>query len=428
MGYDSTNANVSARFVDPVAIAGFYNLNGSMLVSCPAAFAIPGRAWCIAPCEPANACLGGNACATGYDSQPPNYRCSNCASGYYKQAATCVKCPDSPAAVFIVFILIVVAVGGLGFVLSKKGVNIAVASIGVDYFQVLAIFSQANITWPAAIKSLFNILSAFNLNIEIVAPECLIPNVSFVQKWAFILCLPVVVGALFAVLYGWFWFWKAVVKGAPKTKWHTHLPVLVQSELVMIYFLYLYITRTLLDVFNCAPTVPPDGNTYLQAVPLEKCGVPGGVQMTLLPVAIAGIMLYSVGYPLALGWKLYANRELIMEDQLLRAKGTGEDRLTNPHAYEFRKMFSRAYFQFRPDYCLWIVMILTRKFCIVSIGWRWAQFILSPDGRRGVLQSNITAHLHSPRVCAVRRGGHREQERQLPDGECGPVPPVCVGV
>jgi hypothetical protein len=36
-----------------------------------------------------------------------------------------------------------------------------------------------------------------------------------------------------------------------------------------------------------------------------------------------------------------------MEDQLLRAKGTGNDELTNPNAYRFRKSFGRSYYQFK---------------------------------------------------------------------------------
>jgi hypothetical protein len=35
---------------------------------------------------------------------------------------------------------------------------------------------------------------------------------------------------------------------------------------VLLYLLYLYITRTVLDVFDCTPTSPPDGFTYLKVV------------------------------------------------------------------------------------------------------------------------------------------------------------------
>ena len=81
---------------------------------------------------------------------------------------------------------------------------------------------------------------------------------------------------------------------------------------------------TALPCSNCAPTDPPDGKLYLQAssgsrkegdrgprvasfslsapfpspqVVFEECGVPGGTQLTLLPWAVIGIIVYTIGYP-----------------------------------------------------------------------------------------------------------------------------------
>jgi hypothetical protein len=132
---------------------------------------------------------------------------------------------------------------------------------------------------------------------------------------------------------------------------------------MLMYILYIYLTRNVLDVFNCSPTDPDDGKTYLTAV-FEECGVPGGTQMTLLPWAIIALLVYVLGYPAAVGTLLWRKRELIMEDQLLRAKGVGNDRLTNPRAYEMRKRYRNVYYQFRPDYIFWALAILLRKFLL----------------------------------------------------------------
>ena len=75
----------------------------------------------------------------------------------------------------------------------------------------------------------------------------------------------------------------------------------------------------------------------------------------------------TAGYPAFIAWMLWRSRERIMEDQLLRAKGAGSDRLTNPHAYELRKSFSRVYYQFKPDYVFWSLAILLRKFFIAFV-------------------------------------------------------------
>jgi hypothetical protein len=36
---------------------------------------------------------------------------------------------------------------------------------------VLSILANSRVTWPAVVRELYRIMSAFNLNIEIVAPE-----------------------------------------------------------------------------------------------------------------------------------------------------------------------------------------------------------------------------------------------------------------
>ena len=91
--------------------------------------------------------------------------------------------------------------------LNRKSVNVAFLSIGIDYFQVLAMFSRSNVKWPertcvgdvflssqlvlavsscsvtfivdlwcsvfpaAELNQFFLMLSAFNFNIDITAPE-----------------------------------------------------------------------------------------------------------------------------------------------------------------------------------------------------------------------------------------------------------------
>ena len=375
-GYDPTVQDFDLRHTYPVPRAGWFNLNSSdaissvtspgqsMMDACPGGRRHFNRDVCIVPCDPPEACLGDNWCAVGYTSKAPMYRCSSCDKGFYKRAGQCIKCPDSPAALFVGFIALVMVVAVGGFLLNKRQVNIAIASIGIDYFQVLAIFAQSRIQWPAPVRELMHVLSAFNLNIEIVAPECLIPDVSYKQKFAFIMLLPLCVGGLLCTVFLYQAAYKKIVLKRTRRTMFSHRPVLISSLLVLTYLMYLYISRTLLDVFNCTPTTPPDGKLYLQVV-FEECGVPGGTQVVLLPFAIAGFIVYTFGYPAYMAQMLWRHRELVMEDQLLRAKGVGNDKLTNPHAYELRRKYSRSYFAFKPDFApIWVVLIILRKFFI----------------------------------------------------------------
>jgi len=58
------------------------------------------------------------------------------------------------------------------------------------------------------------------------------------------------------------------------------------------------------------------------------------------------------------------NKDKIKEDQLLRAKGLGDTRETNPNCYDFRKRYHKLYYYFKPGKQYWIFYIILRKFWI----------------------------------------------------------------
>ena len=61
--------------------------------------------------------------------------------------------------------------------------HFAIVSIGVDYFQILAMFGNSKVTWPPAIVTLFRLMSSLSFNLDITAPECSLPNLSYANKW-----------------------------------------------------------------------------------------------------------------------------------------------------------------------------------------------------------------------------------------------------
>jgi len=362
----------------PSAAPGFYNINST---SSPAADPCPSsnliidpitkqpRDVCILACSPSSACVGNNMCAFGYQSTAPVYRCNSCSPNFYKRANDCIQCPNSPLMLVIGFLLILITLAAAGYFLNKYNVNMAFISIAIDYFQVISIFMNSKIQWPATIKNLMYVLSAFNLNIDIVAPECLVPNINYEQKFYFIMLTPLALfgllltGNLFYVAYKYF------ILQRKRKDLLNHTSTLKSSALILMYFFYLYLTRTVMDVFNCTPTIPPSTNAdgvliKYMSVQFEQCGKPGGLQLRLMPFAIIALVFYSLGFPAALASILYKNHELIILDQLLRAKGVHSDRFNNPHAYTIRKTFSRLYYQFKPHFFYWALMVLARKFCI----------------------------------------------------------------
>ena len=109
----------------------------------------------------------------------------------------------------------------------------------------------------AQLLSLFQILSIFNLNIDIVAPECLNPNITYVQKWFFIEALPILIVSVFIVLHVVKLLYKLACTTKRKEKLNAHLPALISSTITVFRLLFFYLTRTSMDVLACIPTTPP---------------------------------------------------------------------------------------------------------------------------------------------------------------------------
>lgn len=310
------------------------------------------------PCQPQASCLGNNVCAKGYTA----IRCAICATQFFRLDGVCVPCPNNAILLVVVFVAACLMLMGFGFVLNKKKMHLAFVSIGVDYFQILAMFANTGVPWPPQIVQILRLLSIFNINIEIVAPECTIPNLQYKSKWFFIMLIPLITATGFTVATLGQWINKRVIMGQRMGLWN-HANAMVGSMLMAMNYLYLYLTRTTLDVFNCQSTIPPDGHQYLQVM-FEECGLPGGTQVTLLPFAILSFIFYITAFPAFVASILYKNRLLVQEDQILRCHRLGDVKTQGPKTFNLRQRYHKMYYHFAPNYWYWRVMILVRKFCI----------------------------------------------------------------
>jgi hypothetical protein len=368
--------------------------------------AASGRDECLLfiPCEPADSCAGGSQCGQCNDKTSPTFkaafqqcefekgngtstdaiqctaqslcydthccgikykgeRCASCSEGYYRLAGECESCPDCPWCIVVIFICVFLGALLVGWILQRKEVNVGLMSIGVDYFQVVALFSQTKIDWPPSLLSFFRSLSIFNLNLELMAPECSF-KFGYETKWFWTESVPLLGFAFFLVAHYGKYIHKRFIKNR-RNKLHSHIHTMIGVSLVLMYYGYLYITRTTLDIFNCGPTSPDDGFEYMEAI-FVKCYEPGGLHNNLFPWAVFFFLFYSCGYPALVGFILWRGRESAKEDQLLRANGTGATRKTNPNCFDFRKRYHKLYYNFKPDFVWWILVIILRKF-LVSI-------------------------------------------------------------
>jgi hypothetical protein len=126
--------------------------------------------------------------------------------------------------------------------------------------------------WPSFIAEAFRIFSAFNFNIDITAPECALKSMSYETKWWISMQLPVGAAVIFLIIFVSNLLYKRVFMCVKtRAKLLSHKNALIGMFFVMFYFLYLYLTRTVFDIFNCSPTIPSDGKEYLQ-VAFVECG------------------------------------------------------------------------------------------------------------------------------------------------------------
>eukprot|EP01029_Cantina_marsupialis_P008521 TRINITY_DN2018_c0_g3_i1.p1 TRINITY_DN2018_c0_g3~~TRINITY_DN2018_c0_g3_i1.p1 ORF type:complete len:561 (-),score=131.93 TRINITY_DN2018_c0_g3_i1:1006-2472(-) len=175
------------------------------------------------------------------------------------------------------------------------------------------------------------------------------------------MALPIGALFMFVILHILQLFHKRCILGQKKNL-NDHLPMLIGTSLTMFYFLYIYLTRVSLDVFNCNPPEPSDGFTYMEAAPSIQCG--SSLHGKLLIGSICSTIVYALGYPFVVACVLFSKRESVKHDQLLRAMKTGESQLTNPNCFNFRRTFHKIYYHFKPACYYWTLLIVARKFFI----------------------------------------------------------------
>ena len=132
--------------------------------------------------------------------------------GYFRIDGECKECPDSPELILVGMVLVIIIGCAGGYYLQDKDVNVAFISIGIDYFQVLSVFARIKIHWPDWIKDLIRAMSFFNLNIDLAAPECILPSFDFLYKWWSMMLLPAVVGTVLFLLWLFLILFKVVFK------------------------------------------------------------------------------------------------------------------------------------------------------------------------------------------------------------------------
>lgn len=310
----------------------------------------------------------GNRCTKG----TMGYLCNECVEGYYKIASVCEVCPDNTWLLILLAIFGAVFAGFAFWLLDRYNVNIAIINIFIDFAQVIAIFVHTNVPWPSELRKLFEMLSIFNFNIvELLGIECSV-EITYSDKFYLYQSAPLILLGFCLVAYvvlKLFLCCPSKVKGCvlklfPRFEPDYAADSVIGSYLIMFNLIYLSICRSALDVFNCKEPTPPDGHSYMESTH-DRCNEPGGLHMQLKPIAITALLVYCIGFPIALAVALHMNKEDIAKDMELRATQEHHQR-RQASFYPKSIRFGRFYKYFHPSCSQWNVMIMLRKFFVAS--------------------------------------------------------------
>ena len=226
----------------------------------------------------------------------------------------------------------------------------------------------------------------YDQNIDITAPECLVPEFDYKTKWILMMSAPLAFAGVLLLIAVSVCLKKFIAFrccGGSRPKYHSHMSKLISMFIIIFYFLYLTITRRALDIFNCNPAEPDDGYLYTEFTSIEcpggtcVCDDPVGLQTQLKPFAVVGFIIYSLGFPLFVFWITWYYRVQIKLDQLLRAHSMGDERFQSDvyidtracrsrerKTYDIRKKYKDIYYHFKPGKVYWMLVVLTRKLLV----------------------------------------------------------------
>ena len=390
--------------IEPESLAGYYRESyPSSVQRCDTDRLHRAECYGFSPCEPAEACLGMNVCEDGYTRN----KCAQCCDVYnqnlrdpatgallldefghpqlntecindegeplkfYRLNGLCEPCPSNPWLLVAMFFSAFVVFGLIAWTLRRKKVELTILSIGIDYFQVLSIFASTRVSWPQSIENLYNYLSAFNFNLNITAPECSF-TLRYRDKWLGFMMIPLLIGLVLAIIFFSKVIYKRTIRHIRGARLYSHGNKMIGTTIIIFYLMYLFMAETSLEMLNCIEVISDDGisdgKQYLSASPDVVCYAKGSMQTQMMPLALIFFGIYGVGFPILVSLILFSkeNTKLMREDQVLRAKGTGDTRATNPNAYAIRKKYSKLYYRFKPDHHYWMLLIIARKFLIAG--------------------------------------------------------------
>eukprot|EP00002_Diphylleia_rotans_P036974 TRINITY_DN820_c0_g1_i5.p1 TRINITY_DN820_c0_g1~~TRINITY_DN820_c0_g1_i5.p1 ORF type:complete len:396 (-),score=48.93 TRINITY_DN820_c0_g1_i5:180-1367(-) len=161
---------------------------------------------------------------------------------------------------------------------------------------VLGTFATMTNVWTGNTKSVVNIASLGNINLQLARPECYDDTATYQTIWYARMALPcaIFLPALLILTFVKHFADNVVPRGT-----------ISRIFLIVMIFLFVSTSITTLELFDCSRR--SDGTYIMDASPDIECF--DGVWWEMFPVACAGILFYVLGVPLGTYkiWKKHGN-------------------------------------------------------------------------------------------------------------------------
>ena len=302
------------------------------------------------------ACLKGNesnelgSCSSGYSG----VLCQSCEIGYSKATdGKCSKCPSQAANITILlalsFCIVLVSVilvkTTLKSAFTPKALHSIYIKIFTNYLQLVFITTQFNMQWPSYVVELFNIQkSAATVSDQIFSVDCYLAQKSandssegYYAKLCLIASMPC---AIFIIAYS-FWILKSFTDGNYKT-----LKREVYTTIIVLFFLvYPNIVKFMFSNFSCVSIDKLD--SYLKENTAIRCWDSTHKKYSLT-VAVPGIIVWAIGFPLILLLLMTKHRKRL-------------------HLDKYRVIFGFLFNGYKPSKYFWEFIIMYRKIILITI-------------------------------------------------------------
>ena len=211
---------------------------------------------CI-PCPNPSWCPDGLTCIDGHE----RLGCAQCSNNYFLLNDSCQKCPNNSFLIFLILGIIFSVFCIVVYKLSGKHVDpstLAVINMSITHFQTIAICIHLKFKIPLLFVEIINwiqILFGFFFVDLIASPECQV-DIGFYDKWLILSFFPMILFALFSILYC-----------LPTSKKFDNKMIKMMALVCSV--MYIYSISQTFKMWDCIKL--EDGSYVLESDPNIKC-------------------------------------------------------------------------------------------------------------------------------------------------------------